>query len=117
MSHEFTKYLQKEGTEQRLTTADTPQHNGIAESLNCRLLECVCAMLHQSCLPKNLWAEAVQHAFWIKNRTSTKVLGNIMPYERFYWEKPNLSDLHEWGQDIWIHDPTGSKLDARAKQV
>jgi hypothetical protein len=100
MSHEFTKYLQKEGTEQRLTTADTPQHNGIAEALNRRLLERVRAMLHQSRLPKNLWAEAVQHAVWIKNRTSTKALGNITPYERLYGEKPNLSDLHKWGQDI-----------------
>ena len=116
-SHEFTKYLQKEGTERRLTTADTPQHNGIAESLNRRLLERVRAMLHQSRLPKNLWAEAVQHAVWIKNRTSTKALGNITPFERLYGEKPNLSDLHEWGQDVWIHDSTGSKLDARAKQA
>ena len=74
-SNEFTKFLKNEGTERRLTTADTPQHNGIAEALNRRILERVRAMLHQSGLPKSLWAEAVQHAVWIKNRTFTKGVG------------------------------------------
>jgi transposase InsO family protein len=37
--HAFTEFLQEEGTEHRLTTHDTPQHNGVAESLNRRLLE------------------------------------------------------------------------------
>jgi hypothetical protein len=32
--HNFTRFLQQEGTERRLTTHDTPQHNGVAESLN-----------------------------------------------------------------------------------
>jgi hypothetical protein len=73
-------------------------------------------MLHQSGLPKSLWAEAVQHAVWIKNRTSTKVLGNVTPYECLYGEKPNFANLPEWGQDVWVYSPAGSKLDARAKQ-
>jgi hypothetical protein len=113
-SNELTKYLKSEGTERR---ADTPQHNGVAEALNRQILEHVRAMLHQSGLPKNLWAEAVQHAVWIKNRTSTKALGNITPYERLYGEKLNFADLPEWGQDVWVHSPGGSKLDARAKQA
>jgi len=36
---EFTKFLQEEGMERRLTMHDTLQHNGVAESLNHRLLE------------------------------------------------------------------------------
>jgi len=31
---DFTKFLQEQGTERRLTTHDTPQHNGMAEALN-----------------------------------------------------------------------------------
>jgi hypothetical protein len=34
----FTAYIQQQGTERRLTTADAPQRNGVAESLNCRLM-------------------------------------------------------------------------------
>jgi len=42
---EFSNFLKEQGTERRLTTHDTPQHNGIAESLNRRLVECVQAIL------------------------------------------------------------------------
>jgi hypothetical protein len=58
----FTKYLQEQGMEQRLMTHDMPEHNGVVESLNCCLLECMRAMLHQSGLPKVLWGEALHHA-------------------------------------------------------
>ena len=34
MSNEFNAFLHEQGTEHRLTMADTPQHNGVAESLN-----------------------------------------------------------------------------------
>ena len=115
--HQFTNFLRDQGTERRLTTADTPQHNGVAESLNRRLLERVRAMLHQAGLPKTLWGEATQYAVWLKNRTSTRALGNTTPYERLYRQKPNLSNLPEWGQNVWVYNPKGSKLDARAKQA
>ena len=117
-SHDFTKFLQQEGTERRLTTHDTPQHNGVAESLNRRLLERTRAVLHHSDLPKNLWAEALRNSVWLKNRTSTKALpNNITPYEKLYGIKPDLSGVPEWGQHIWVHSGTGSKLDARGLEA
>jgi hypothetical protein len=67
----FTKFLQEQGTEHCLTTHDTPQHNGVAESLNCWLVKCIHAFLIQSGLPKMLWAEAAQFVIWLKNRTPT----------------------------------------------
>ena len=115
---DFTKFLQAEGTERRLTTHDTPQHNGVAESLNRRLLERARAILHHSGLPKNLWAEAIRFAVWLKNRASTRALGNdITPFEKLYGDKPNLSSVPEWGQSIWVHTGTGSKLDARGVEA
>ena len=38
-SGEFTTFLKSQGTEHRLTTHDTPQHNGVAESLNRWVIE------------------------------------------------------------------------------
>ena len=114
MGHDFTKFLNEQGTERRATTHDTPQHNGVAESLNRRLGERIRAVLHHSGLPKNLWGEAVYHATWLKNRTSTRALGNITPHEKLYGEKPNMARVPEWGQRVWVHSNTGSKLDARA---
>jgi transposase InsO family protein len=39
LSNEFSVHLKKQGTERKLTTHDTPEHNGIAEHVNRRLLE------------------------------------------------------------------------------
>ncbi|SRR5258708_6259132 len=111
-SNQFTSYLQEQGTEHGLTTADTPQHNRVVKSFNHHLLEHVCAILHQSNLLKNLWAEAMLFTVWLKNHTSTKALGNVTPYKWLYGQKPNLANMPEWGQTIWVHNPSGSKLDA-----
>jgi len=70
------------------------------------------AILHQANLPKTLWAEAVLHAVWLKNCTSTKALGAVTPYEKLYKEKPNLGKVPKWGQSVWVHNPSRSKLDA-----
>jgi transposase InsO family protein len=112
--NEFSKFLAEQGTERRLTTHDTPQHNGVAESLNRRLMERVRACIIQSELPKALWAEAANFVIWVKNRTTTKVLGNVTPQERLTGRKPNLAGLPEWGQRVWVHIGDGSKLEARA---
>ena len=39
MGRAFTDFLRQQGTKRRLTTHDTPQHNGVMESLNRRLME------------------------------------------------------------------------------
>jgi hypothetical protein len=67
----FTKFLQEQGMERQLTTHNMPEHNGVTESLNHCLLECMRTMLHQSGLPKMLWGEALNHAVWLKNCSST----------------------------------------------
>ena len=67
LSNEFSNHLAKMGTIQNLLVHDTSEHNGIAERLNCTLLEKVQAMLHASGLPKFLWGEAINHAVYLKN--------------------------------------------------
>ena len=72
-------------------------------------------MLHASSLPKSLWGEAMMHATWLKNRSSTRRLGNKTPYEVLYNKKPDLQKLPVWGCQVKVHDVTGSKLDMRAR--
>jgi len=79
--------------------------------LNCQLLEQVCAMLHHSQLSKNLWEEAIQFIVWLKNHTTTWALGKITPYKQLHGSKPNLRGGPEWGQHVWVHQASGSKLD------
>ena len=115
MSNEFTKYLKSKGTERRVTVHDTPEHNGVAERLNRTLVERVRAIMHASGLPKSLWGEAVMHATWVKNRTSTRRLGKKTPYEMLYKKKPSLENLPVWGCRVRVHDTSGLKLDMRAR--
>ena len=72
------------------------------------------ALLHHSGLPKTLWAEALHFAVWLKNRMSTHALGTITPYERLTKSKPSLAGVPIWGQRVWVHNNSGSKLDAHA---
>ena len=115
--NEFSDFLRSQGTERHLTTHDTPQHNGVAESLNRRLLERVRAVLHHSQLPKNLWGEALHFIVWLKNRLTTRALGKITPHEKLYRSKPDLGGVPEWGQRVWVHQDRGSKLDGRTAEA
>jgi hypothetical protein len=100
LSGEFNEYLDKMGTVRKLTIHDTPEYNGVAERLNHTLLEKVWAMLHASGLPKNLWGEAVMHAVYLKNRTSTRTLKNKTPFEMLTGKKPNIANLCEFGTKV-----------------
>ena len=95
-------HLKWNGTRQKLTVHDTPEHNGVAECLNRTILEKICAMLHAGGQPKFLWGEAVHHAVWLKNRTSTKALSGLTPFEVIYSRKPDLRGLCEWGSCVWV---------------
>ena len=57
LSDEFSRHLKHNGTERKLTTHDTPEHNGVAEQLNRTLVKCVHTILHASGLPKTLWGK------------------------------------------------------------
>ena len=114
LSDEFSAYLRKAGTVRNLTVHHTPEHNGVAERLNRTLLEKVRAMLHESDLPKFLWAEAISHAVYLKNRTWTRAIGETTPYELLNGQKPNLGNLHPWGCRVRVHNTGGSKLDGRS---
>ncbi|THH07674.1 hypothetical protein EW146_g9241 [Bondarzewia mesenterica] len=74
------------------------------------------AMLHASGLSRFLWREAAHHAVWLKNRTATKAVNGMMPFEAVTGQKPNLRSVREWGSTVWVHDTTGLKLEPRAKE-
>ncbi len=39
----------------------------------------------------------------------------MTPYEALYGKKPDLANLRAFGERVWVHDPTNSKLDAQAR--
>jgi hypothetical protein len=59
LSKAFDKYLTTAGTACKLTMHNTPEWNGVAEWLNCTLLERIHTFTHLTSLPKTLWGEAL----------------------------------------------------------
>ena len=50
------------------------------------------------------------------NRTSTKAVEGMMPYEATFGKKPNLSEVHEWGERVWVRVEGGDKLGGRVRE-
>jgi hypothetical protein len=113
-SNEFEEYLRKKGTEHESKPPRTPQLRGVAERLNRTLFDKTRAMLIGRNLPNYLWAEAVNYANDLKNISTTKLLPNTTPFERFFNKKPDYSHLKTFGCKIEFKDNNvKTKLDER----
>jgi len=64
-------------------------------------------MLHDSGLPKFLWAEATAHAADLKNCTWICTIGDMTPHKILYGQKPDLSNIQPWGCKVRVHDTSG----------
>ena len=116
LGKEFVLHLNHQGTKQKLTVHDTPQHNGVAERRNRTILERVRALLHSTGLPRTLWGEAARHVVWLMNRTSTKAVKGMTPYEATFGTRPDLSEVREWGERVWVRVEGGNKLGKRVRE-
>ena len=58
-SHEFASFCETHGIKRQLTTAYTPQQNGVCERKNRTILSMVRSLLIRRCIPKSFWPEAV----------------------------------------------------------
>ncbi|TFY51058.1 hypothetical protein EVJ58_g10760 [Rhodofomes roseus] len=117
LSDEFKAHLEARGIMAKLSVHDTHEEAGVAERLNRTLMEKTRAMLFQSGLPKSLWGEAVLHAVWLKNRSSTKALDGMTPFQAVTGRVPGLAGLPVWGTRVWVHDTSSGKLGVRAKEA
>jgi len=117
-SAEFESYLKTEGVRRQLTIPKTPEQNGVAERMNRTLVETVRSMLADAELPPVFWAEALSTAVYLRNRSPTKALKDITPYEAWTGEKPNVEHLRTFGCTAYAHVPKDErkKLDSKAKR-
>ncbi|KAF9254041.1 hypothetical protein L218DRAFT_797249, partial [Marasmius fiardii PR-910] len=68
-------------------------------------------MLSRAKLPHNLWAEAIHHAFWVKDRLRHQGLKkDETPFEASTGLKPDFSKVPEWGTKAWVKDLEAGKL-------
>ncbi|GKV43399.1 hypothetical protein SLEP1_g50691 [Rubroshorea leprosula] len=91
----------------------TPQQNGVAERMNHTLLERAQCMLLNVGLLKDFWAEAVNHASYLVNRSSSTGIGLKTPEELWSGSPTDYSHLRIFGCSVYAHVKNG-KLEPRA---
>ncbi len=109
----FDQHLAEKGTVRELTVHDTHEQVGVAERLNRTKVELARAMLLDSKLLRFLWAEAMSHAIWIKNRSPTRALNGKTPYATKFGKKPDMSNLVPFGTRTWVKKAKSGKLESR----
>ena len=116
ITHEWELYMKEHGIIHQRSMPRTPEQNGVSERLNLTLMGRVRTILIESQLPLSLWTEAVEYAVYAKNRSPTSILKSKMPYEAFWNVKPDISNLHIFGSQCYVHNdfPNRRKLDAHA---
>jgi len=92
-SKEFEEFCKKCGISLQKTTPYTPQQNGVVERMNKTLMERARRMLTGSGLGQEFWAEAVDTACYLVNRSPSSALEDKTPQEEWTGKKPSLSHL------------------------
>ena len=96
-SNEFQNYCKDARIKRQLTVRHTPQQNGVAERKNRTIVEMARSMLTSKGLPNSYWAEAVNTAVYLLNRSPTKVVPNRTLYQAWYKRKPQVNHLKIFG--------------------
>jgi len=119
INQEVLDWLELQGINYEITAPKSSAQNGIAEHLNCTVMERARSMLASASFSLFFWPEAVQYEFYLKNICPTHALhDNITPYEAFWNRKPDVSNVEEFGAKVWvlIQNKHINKLQPKAKQ-
>ena len=116
VSGEFNSFCNENGITREFSNPKTPEQNGVAERYNRTMIESARSMLHHAKLPLVFWAEAVQTAVYLRNRSPTVALENKTPFECWYGRKPDVSNMRVFGSLCYVHIPVSErqKLDAKS---
>ncbi|KAJ4736375.1 Transposon Ty1-NL2 Gag-Pol polyprotein [Rhynchospora pubera] len=93
----FKGFCAEHGVKLVRTVPNRPQQNGIAERMNRTLNKRARAMRLHAGLPKVFWAEAINTAAYLINRSPSMALGLELPQEKWSGKKVSLSHLKTFG--------------------
>ncbi|GAU31303.1 hypothetical protein TSUD_315120 [Trifolium subterraneum] len=115
-SNAFNEFCNSKDIKRQLTTAYTPQQNGVSERKNRTLLNIVRSMLASKNVPKNFWPEALKWATYVMNRSPTTSVKDLTPEEAWSGVKPSVLHFRVFGCLAYVHVPENQrkKLDNRS---
>jgi hypothetical protein len=119
---EYTKlldWLRARGIKVEPTVAYTPEQDGVAERSNRIILERTRSFILDSGCPAFLWPGLITGVAHTLNRTPTRSLDGMTPYEALTGNKPDISHLRILGCKAYVHIPKEKraksfKFDSRA---
>lgn len=120
VNEEMNKLFKGKGIIHQTTVPYTPQQNGKAERDMRTLVEAARTMLSAACVGKDLWAEAINMAVYVLNRTSKSRQEGKSPYQVFTGKEFDISSLNKvFGSKVFAHIPKQkrTKLDIKAKEA
>lgn len=108
--------MECEGIRHQRTVPYTPEQNGAAEREMRTIVESARTMLYARQMDLKFWAEAVNAAVFVINRTGTSTVVNKTPYELWIGNKPRFDHLQPFGATVFVHIPKERrrKLDPKA---
>ena len=86
--------------------------------MNRTLVETTQSMLADSKLPPKFWAEALSTAVYLRNRSPTKSVEGMTPFEAWMGEKTNVEHLQTFGYVVYAHvaKDERKKLDLKTRK-
>jgi hypothetical protein len=107
------------GIKHYTTTPYSPQQNGVVERRNQSVVEMARCLLKTMSVPSVFWGEAVRTAVYLLNRSPTKALNNMTPFEAWHGKKPKVNHLEIFGCVAHVKQvgPGINKLSDRSKQM
>lgn len=98
VNKDLGEWLSERGIIHELSSAYNAEQNGRAEASNKAVINAARTMLLASSLPKFLWTEACATAVYVQNRLPNVEAPTKSRYELYFGKRPNLSNLHEFGE-------------------
>lgn len=118
-SKEFVEYCDEHGIKHFLTAPYTPQDNGVVERRNQTVVGMARSLLKSLGVPAKFWRVAVCTAVYLLNRSPTKSVKNMTPYEAWHEKKPKVQHLRTFGcvAHVKLVGPRQNKLSDRSKKM
>ena len=101
-SDEFFDFCEQHGIKRQLSTARTPQQNGVVERMNRIVQQMARAMLDESGTPATFWEEAAFAAVTILNQANVRVNNTQTPHELWYGKTPTIKYFKVFGSKFYI---------------
>ncbi|GJV64359.1 ribonuclease H-like domain-containing protein [Tanacetum coccineum] len=95
-------YFAKEGIRHEMSTARTPEQNGVVERRNRTLVEAARTMLSAAKVPLFFWAEAIATTCFTQNRSLVIPRHEKTPYHIINARKPSVKFFHIFGSLCYI---------------